>query len=301
MSGLEAAAAVQRMQEYIDANLHRVITLRELATAAGYSPWHATRLFREVTGNTPFEYIRALRLTEAALVLRDGNEKVIDVALDFLFDSHEGFTRAFSREFGISPKKYSRCTPPIKLFMPPKALNTYRVLYERKTCMNSESGTKTIFAQVIERPARKALIRRGKNAAEYFAYCGEVGCDVWSVLSSVKEALYEPVGMWLPKHLIAPGTSQYVQGVEVPIGYANLVPEGYELITLPPCKMMVFQGEPFEEEAFMDAISEVWKHIEKFDPKIYGYRWAPEAAPRFQLAPMGYRGYIEACPVEPLS
>lgn len=48
----------------------------------------------------------------------------------------------------------------------------------------------------------------------------------------------------------------------------------------------------------MDAIGELWKHIEKFDPTVYGYQWAPEAAPRFQLTPMWYRGYIEACPIK---
>lgn len=51
----------------------------------------------------------------------------------------------------------------------------------------------------------------------------------------------------------------------------------------------------------MDEIGEVWNHIEKFDPTIYGYKWAPETAPRFQLAPMGYRGYIEALPVEAIN
>lgn len=139
---------------------------------------------------------------------------------------------------------------------------------------------------------------RGKEATDYFEYCEEVGCDVWAVLSSVKEALYEPIGMWLPKHLIKEGTSQYVQGVEVPVDYTNDVPDGFELIELPPCKLMVFQGEPYNDDDFMDEIGEVWKHIEKFNPTVYGYHWAPEIAPRFQLAPMGYRGYIEARPVE---
>ena len=87
-----------------------------------------------------------------------------------------------------------------------------------------------------------------KTAEEYFEYCEEVGCEVWSVLTSVKEALYEPIGMWLPKHLIKPGTSMYVQGVEVPLDYSNEIPGGYELIELPPCTMMVFQGEPYEDE-----------------------------------------------------
>lgn len=162
----------------------------------------------------------------------------------------------------------------------------------------NESRTKSIFVQVIERPARKVLLKRGVAAADYFAYCEEVGCDVWGMLMSVKEALYEPVGMWLPDHLRKPGTSVYVQGVELPLDYAKPVPDGFELLELPPCKMMIFQGEPYDDEAFQDAIGEVWEHIGRFRPEVYGYRWAPEEAPRFQLSPMGYRGYIEARPVK---
>lgn len=80
--------------------------------------------------------------------------------------------------------------------------------------------------------------------------------------------------------------------------YDKKVPEGYELIVLPPCTMMIFQGEPYDDEKFSDAIGEVWEHIEKFNPELYGYKWAPEKVPRFQLAPLGYRGYIEARPVQ---
>jgi hypothetical protein len=65
--------------------------------------------------------------------------------------------------------------------------------------------------------------------------------------------------------------------------------------------MMVFQGEPFRDEDFEEAIGEIWEHVKKFDPKLYGYDWDPEAAPRFQLEPMGYRGYIEAYPVKKLN
>ncbi len=69
----------------------------------------------------------------------------------------------------------------------------------------SNEKVKVIFVQIIERPARKILLLRVKQAEDYFEYCEEVGCDVYSILASVKEALYEPVGMWLPKHLIKPG------------------------------------------------------------------------------------------------
>jgi hypothetical protein len=117
------------------------------------------------------------------------------------------------------------------------------------------------------------------------------------MLTSVKEALYEPIGMWLPEHLISEGTSKYIQGVELPLDYSNEIPEGYELIELPPCRMMVFQGEPYDDNDFMTEIEDIWDTIEKFDTTLYGFERAPEDAPRFQLVPMGYRGYIEAIPV----
>ena len=66
------------------------------------------------------------------------------------------------------------------------------------------------------------------------------------------------------------------------------------------CKMMVFQGPPFDDEKFESAITNLWDLIKGYDPSFYGYKWANDDGPRFQLAPMGYRGYIEALPVRPL-
>lgn len=160
MNETETIMSVQRMQEYIDVNILRKITLKELAVVAGYSPWHAARLFKEATGKAPFEYIRALRLTKAELILRDSNEKIIDVAMDFLFNSHDGFTRAFSKEFGTTPSKYSQYTHPIKLFMPQKVFDTYQAFHKGGKKMSETNNTKSIFVQVIERPARKVLLRR---------------------------------------------------------------------------------------------------------------------------------------------
>jgi len=293
----EKLDAVARMQTYIEQNLSLPITLLELARCARYSPFHSARVFKELTGKTPFEYIRALRLSRAALALRDGRARVVDVALDFVFDSHEGFTRAFSREFGIAPQKYRRNPPPIKLFIPYPVNESYRDAWKGAEIMEKKPSPYTVFVQVIDRPRRKLILMRGVKAEEYFDYCEEVGCDVWGILTSVKEALYEPIGMWLPDTLRAPGTSLYAQGVEVPADYAGAVPEGFELIDLPPCKLMVFQGPPFDDELYGEAIGELWEVMKTYNPELYGFEWADEDAPRFQLEPQGYRGYIEARPV----
>lgn len=78
--------AVSRMQRYILRHLDEEITLDALADAAGYSKYHALRMFKELTGHTVFETIRALRLTKAAKTLQSSDEKVSDVALDNGFD-----------------------------------------------------------------------------------------------------------------------------------------------------------------------------------------------------------------------
>lgn len=196
---------ISKVQKYISNNITQDITLSKLAQVANYSIPQLERLFKDALGVTPFTYIRKLRLTAAAKVLRDNNFKVVDTALDFLFDSHEGFTRAFSKEFGMSPFQYKKKPIPLKYFVAydviaRKAFNKIKEYEDMKTI--------AVFTQVIEREERKAVIKRGVKAKDYFAYCEEVGCDVWGVLSSIKEAKFEPAGFWLPKSLVLEGTSE---------------------------------------------------------------------------------------------
>jgi AraC family transcriptional regulator len=300
MDSWEPINAVEQMQLYIEEHLQEPITLHMLANAAGYSPWHAAKIFKALTGKSPFEYIRAMRLSRAAARLMDEDVRIVDVAFDFVFDSHEGFTRAFSKQFGLTPKSFSLNKPPIKLFMPNNVRETILALQKGEHSMSETLKTNTIFVQVVDRPARKVILKRGIKAADYYAYCEEVGCEVWDILTGIKQALYEPVGMWLPANLQKPGTSRYVQGVEMPLEYAGEIPEGFEIIDLPPCKMMIFQGQPYDDADFEEAIGSLWETMKNYRPEIYGFKWADEDGPRFQLEPQGYRGYIEGRPVRPL-
>ena len=296
----EVSAAVHRMRDYIAAHLREAITASDVAKVAGYSQYHAARIFKEETGLSPFDYIRKERLTASARALRNGNPKVLDVALDFVFASHEGFTRAFSNGFGISPKRYAGCPPPEGWMIPFRYLDRSKIEQE-ETDMDQ---TAVIFTQIIERPARKLILKRSKNAADYFAYCGEVGCgesnnsEPWDILSTIREALYEPVGLWLPENMRPTGTGIYAHGVEVPADYAGEIPEGFDVIDLAPCKLIVFQGEPYDDSDFEAHVGACMERIGKFNPEVYGYRYAPEIAPKMQLCPQGWRGYIEMYPVK---
>lgn len=299
----DGSAAVERMKEFISEHLHQPITASNVSKAAGYSQFHAARVFKAEMGLTPFEYIRQQRLTASARALRSGKHRVLDVALDFVFDTHEGFTRAFTNGFGISSKKYATRPTPEGWLIPTSYLDRSNTNLEEWN-MNK---TSVIFTQIVERPVRKLILRRSKAAGDYFAYATEIGCGehnasaAWDVLTGIEEALYEPVGVWLPENMRPAGTGVYAHGVEVAEDFNGEKPEGFEALELPACQMMVFQGEPYDDEAFEEAVGMCMEQIKRFNPEVYGYEWAPEMAPRMQLAPEGWRGYIEMLPVRKIS
>lgn len=282
----EQILAVQRMQDYIEAHLEETVGLSDLAKVSLFSPWHSHRLFQEYTGLTPASYIRRLRLAKAALRIKNENVRIIDVTFDLGFGSVDGFTRAFYREFGMRPSDYATDPVPITLFVPYGA--KFRALRKERTTMK----TNNIFIQVIQKPARKVLCKRGIKAEDYFPYCEEVGCDVWGMLLSMDSLCGEPVSLWLPQQYKKPGTSTYVQGVEVDTDYHGAVPEGFDVIDLPEADYLMFQGEPFAEEDYCDAITAVQQAMDGYDPAVIGYVW-DDSNPRIQLEPRGNRGYIE--------
>ena len=283
----EQILAVQRMQDFIENNKSEEISLSDLARASLFSPWYAYRLFRDYLGLTPTEYIRKCRLTQAAKQLRSGKVKVIDAAYDAGFANVDTFTRAFYREFGLNPSDYMKYPVPLTFFIPYGA--KYRELRKENIDV---SNIQPIFIQIIRRPERLCIIKRGKCAEDYFPYCNEVSCDVWGILMSMKSLCGEPISMWLPPKYKEPNTSTYVQGVEVETDYMGMIPEGFDTIHLPETEYLMFQGQPFREEDYCEAIRIVQAAMNSYDPSVIGYRWDDES-PRIQMEPRGQRGYIE--------
>ena len=279
------------MQDYINNHLYETITLAHLSRESLYSPWYSYRLFKEYTNYTPADYIRRLKLSKSALKLRDEKSKIIDVAFELGFNSVDGYQRAFAREFGCNPSEYIKNPIPINLFIP------YGVIYnEIRKEHKKLSDIRNVFIQIIHKPARKVIIKRGISAKDYFKYCVEVGCDIWGLLTSIKSISGEPVCLWLPKEYIKKGTSEYVQGVEVPLDYDGKIPCGFDIISLKESDYMMFQGEPFLEKDYCSAIESVQDSIKKYNPESVGYIW-DNSNPRIQLEPIGKRGYIEMLPV----
>lgn len=283
----EQVYAVQRMQDYIKENLFADITLVDLSEVSLFSPWHSYRLFKDYLGLTPAQYIRRLRLSQSAVQLKKEQCLVTDVAYGCGYDSVDGYSRAFLKEFGCNPGEYVKNPVPIALFIP------YGVKFRevREDVVDMEN-VRNVFVQIIHKPERKVIVKRGKKAEDYFEYCAEVSCEVWGIIMSMDSICGEPVCLWLPEKYKKQDTSTYVQGVEVAVDYSGKIPDGFDVISLPAAEYLAFQGEPFKEENCAKAILSVQYAMEQYNPTIIGYEW-DDSNPRIQLEPRGERGYIE--------
>jgi AraC family transcriptional regulator len=132
----------------------------------------------------------------------------------------------------MSPRDYARNQPPVRLFMPLRVRDYYLKMQKGDMNMAEKAKANTVFVQVVDRPARKLILKRGKKAT---------------------------------------GTSEYVMGVEMPSDYSEPVPKGYEIMDLKPCKMMVFHGPPYDDCNYQEAIGDLWELIKTYNPEIYGF------------------------------
>lgn len=89
--------------EYIEENLTDEINLSTAAKFAGCSVWEFQRLFSFVTHTSLGEYIRGRKLALAADDILSSDEKIIDIALKYGYESPAAFSRAFNRQYGVSP------------------------------------------------------------------------------------------------------------------------------------------------------------------------------------------------------
>ncbi|HBQ63775.1 MAG TPA: hypothetical protein DD727_02390 [Clostridiales bacterium] len=110
---LRLSHAVSHMEKYFNEN----IGMEELAGMAGISERHFTRLFRQVYGASPGEYLLNLRIRYALELLRHTDKTVTQTALDSGFYDCSSFVKYFRRIMNTTPSRYRK--NPGKLDVPP--------------------------------------------------------------------------------------------------------------------------------------------------------------------------------------
>lgn len=103
---------------YIEADLCEEIDIEKAASIACITADSFLRFFSYMTGMTLNEYIRRRRLTLAADDIRGGNDRIIDIAVKYGYDSADAFSRAFAKQHGITPSAYRKNGGDLKIYPP---------------------------------------------------------------------------------------------------------------------------------------------------------------------------------------
>ena len=257
---------IEKCINFIEDNIKENITIEEIANQSGYSLYHFCRVFSLCRGMSVMEYIRKRRLSLAAAELLKGR-KVIDVALDYRFETPSGFTRAFRKEFGYSPTQY---------------MARMAVYADIKTI--SEIGGYIMNYAIIKKPAFKVAgygiktnitgVTYTKDIASFWSnYNGEnLENKMYKVLNPPKHG---EVGLCVP--LSEDGTAIYLLGLIVD-DFSN-VEENMITVEVPEAEYAVFTTHPIdtthdkEQKEFAKVIADTWKYIfeEWFNDSIYAY------------------------------
>ncbi|MBN3525811.1 AraC family transcriptional regulator [Paenibacillus apiarius] len=99
---------IESAVQHIETHLKQPLLAEDVSRSVHVSYYHFHRIFHAMTGETIGDYIRRRRLTEAALELLAGQRPILDIALDYQFESQEAFGRAFKKVFGLTPNGFRR-------------------------------------------------------------------------------------------------------------------------------------------------------------------------------------------------
>lgn len=99
--------SINRVIDYIDQNIDMPLTLEELASQAHFSKFHFLRVFTDVVGESPIQYMLRMRLEKAAaLIMTAPDLPISDIALQFGFADHTTFSRQFRKYFNQTPTAF---------------------------------------------------------------------------------------------------------------------------------------------------------------------------------------------------
>lgn len=107
-SGMADGNPVFKSLALIEERLREKLTVKELADSVHFSKYHYQRMFREAVGDSVMGYVARRRISLAARELAETDAAILEIALRYGYDSHEGFTRSFRSYMGITPSEYRK-------------------------------------------------------------------------------------------------------------------------------------------------------------------------------------------------
>jgi len=263
---------IQMVVDEIDESIkHRddeALTLRFLSRKLGYSEFHTTRKFRELSGITFRDYLRLRKLAFALIDVRDTQKSFLDIAVDYGFSSHEAFTRAFKTTYGVTPKVYRKNPVPVILRTKINTFDRYILGLGEIGMIKSSKEIKIYFVSI---PAHKFLHIKNYDSEGYFDFWEKQDkipgqdCDtICGLLDSVKDKLDgddSVIGKFsgqIMAHIFEKdGRRAEAYGVRLPADWSGAVPEQMVLIDVPEAEYIVFEHGAFDYEQESVSVGEM--------------------------------------------
>ena len=104
--GMPELSDAEKIRRFLDENIRRPLRLRDIAGYVYKSPSQINRIFKDRYGQTPYDYFIRRRLQNAAMLLRETNMSMRQIALELCFTDEHYFSNAFRQLFGEPPGKY---------------------------------------------------------------------------------------------------------------------------------------------------------------------------------------------------
>ncbi|GKH57460.1 AraC family transcriptional regulator [Eisenbergiella tayi] len=113
---MDWTARLNKVMDYVEENIHGEIAEEEISriTACPYTMFQSS--FSQIVGIPFSEYVRRRRLTMAAYELLNTNRKIIDIAMDYGYQSDDAFRVAFKNLHGINPAEVRKANPPLVFY-----------------------------------------------------------------------------------------------------------------------------------------------------------------------------------------
>lgn len=270
---MDTISMLQDSLEYIDQHLKEELSANCLAARAGFSTWHFGKLFQWGVGLPVMRYVRSRRLAFAAYEIKKGR-RIIDISVEYDFETHSGFSKAFRRYWGYSPEEYRKCAPFCEYPTTPSLprMNDYLI------------GGIVMEPKFVTLPAIKLAGFLLKTKVDENQNLNEIP-GFWQayITDGRMEQLHKEVflkrhaeyGVCFPEEQET-GEFDYVIGIERKEDQP--VPASYHTVEIPAANYAVFSTPPCDEEKFVPAIQGVWEYImNDWFPKS-GYEYAPGCA-----------------------
>ena len=281
---MHAWEAIQKTLNHIDEHIDEQFGMEELASLAALSVFYYQRLFAKLVKRPVREYIKLRRLARACVALRNKQNRITDVALDYGFGSHEVFTRAFKEAYGMTPAQYRDKPISLNHFDKPDLLLNYIMVDE---------GVPLIHDGIVLEYNRKTL-------AEPVHFMGVE--DFWRFkygkMLGERPGVSEPGEVWSRFFRVRKDIPRKECGRTLGVSYPGVAPEGYSTYfvgaeieagtedarfvnwTLPAREYVVCSMEVENSEKYHDALGKMMKftrtwlkshglRAELFFPEIY--------------------------------